>query len=329
MAKIEKTIRWRDMSAGNVQKISSDITVPNSVPFSMNLIFDDIIGQAVSRKGTDIIGSQLASGKTCLGLFQHLDTTTANNKLLAAFNGIIYDAVNGGSEVSGLTSDAKCRFTTFLNATLMLNGSENRSYMQAGGWVSTGGAFDLDNIPAGAQYPIEYKDRAYCAVTDKLYYTTTPSGGSVKWSESGSGSIQIEREDGGGTIQGLNKVPGYLMVYKQRSLKRWNFNSTFPEDLINIGTQSNESIVRARGRNYFFYGPNGFYETAGGYPKKISRPIQMVIDAIPSSFYEHINGWSDNENIYWSVGDLTIDLDRKSTRLNSSHTDISRMPSSA
>ena len=73
------------------------------------------------------------------------------------------------------------------------------------------------------------------------------------------------------------------MIYKQRSLKRWNFDSTFPEDLINIGTQSNESILRARGRNFFFSGPTG-YETNGGYPNKISRPIQRIVDAIPASF---------------------------------------------
>ena len=35
----------------------------------------------------------------------------------------------------------------------------------------------------------------------------------------------------------------------------------------------------------------------------------------------------DYREIYWELNDVS--LDRKSTRLNSSHTDISRMPSSA
>lgn len=309
MPRIEGTTRWRDVSAGNIQKVSSDITIPNSVPFSINLIFDDILGEAVLREGTNIIGSQLAAGQACLGLFQHLDSTAGNNKLFAVFNSIIYDVSDSSQDVTGLTAN-DTNFATFLNTTLMLNGAEARSYTAAGGWVSTGGVLDVANVPAGAKFPIEFKDRIYATVTDRLYYTNTPTGGSVSWTASGSGSLQVEQEDGGGTLQALNKVPGYLLVYKQRSLKRWNFDSTFPEDLVNIGTQSHKSVVRARGKNFFFYGPNGFYETSGGYPNRISRPIQRVVEGIASSFYARVNGWSDNDNIYWSVGDVTIDWGR-------------------
>ena len=310
MTRLKDTIKWRDVSSGNIQKVSSDITIASSVPFSMNLLFEKVLGEAVSREGTNIVGTQLESSKSCLGLYQHLDTTSANNKLFAGFNTTIYDVLAGAVNLTGLTADADANFATFLNTTLMLNGVEARSYTAAGGWVSTGGVLNIDGIPAGAKYPIEFKDRVYCAVTDRIYYTNTPTGGSVSWSAAGSGSIQAEQEDGGGTLQALNKVPGYLMIYKQRSLKRWNFDSTFPEDLINIGTQSHKSVVRARGKNYFFYGPNGFYETNGGYPKLISRPIQRIIEGIASSFYSRVNGWSDNDSVYWSVGDITVDFDR-------------------
>ena len=309
MARIQQTTRWRDMSGGNIQRVSSDIAIPNGVPFSMNLLFDKVLGEAVSREGTNIVGSQLSAGNSCLGLFQHLDSTSANNKLFAGFNGSIFDVVAGSSSLGSLDTSAQMNFTTFLNTTLMLNGNQPRSYTSSG-WISTGGALGVGGVPTGGKFPIEFKDRVYCAVTDRLYYTNTPTGGAVSWSASGSGSLQVEQEDGGGTMQGLNKVPGYLLIYKQRSLKRWNFDSSFPEDLINIGTQSNKSIVRARGKNYFFYGPNGFYETQGGYPKLISRPIQRIVEGIASSFYSSVNGWSDNENVYWSVGTVTVDFDR-------------------
>ena len=292
-----------------MQRVSSDIKIPNSVPFSMNFLFDRILGEAVSREGTNIVGSQLSAGNNCLGLFQHLDSTSANNKLFAGFNGTIYDVAAGSSSIGSLSTSAKMRFATFMNTTLMLNGVQSRSYTSAG-WASSGGALGVDGVPSGAQFPTEFKDRVYAAVTDRLYYTNTPTGGAVSWSASGSGSLQVEQEDGGGTLQGLNKVPGYLMIYKQRSLKRWNFDSSFPEDLVNLGTQSHESIVRARGKNYFFYGPNGFYETSGGYPTRISRPIQRIVEGIASSFYANVNGWSDNDNIYWSVGTVTMDFDR-------------------
>ena len=192
----------------------------------------------------------------------------------------------------------------------MLNGFDARAYTSAAGFVSSGGVLNVDGVPAGATNPQEFKDRLYCSVNDRIYYTNTPTGGQVSWSAAGSGSLQAEQEDGGGTIQALSKVPGYLLIFKQRSLKRWNFDSTFPEDLVNIGTQSAESVLRARGRCFFFYGPNGFYETNGTYPKLISRPIQRIIDGIPASAYDGINGWSDNDNLYWSVGSVTVDFDR-------------------
>ena len=311
--RLPETIKWRDFSGGNIQKVSSDISIPNSVPWSINLLFDKVLGEAVSREGTGLIGS--AGSGACQGLFQHIDSTSANNVLFTGFNGSIYNAVSGASMVTGLSTTARMHFFTFLNTTMMLNGvaGQARSYTAAGGWVSTGGNLDVGNVTSGSKFGIEFKDRSYAAVTDRIYYTTapsTPAAGTVSWTNSGSGSLQAEQEDGGGTLQGLNKVPGYLMIYKQRSLKRWNFDSSFPEDLINIGTQSNDSIVRARGKNYFFYGPNGFYETQGGYPKLISRPVQRVIEGIASSFYSSINGWSDNEAVYWSVGTVTMNSDR-------------------
>ena len=310
MPRLPETIKWRDLSAGNIQKVSSDIIVQNSVPFSMNLLFDRVLGEAESRKGTAIVGSQLSAGNPALGLFQHLDSTFADSKLFAVFGTSIYDVIAGSASATGLTASADANFTTFLNTTLMLNGAEARAYSSGGGWVASGGNLNVDGIPASAKFPIEFKDRMYASVTDRIYYTNVVTAGTVSWSATGSGSLQAEQEDGGGTIQAVNKVPGYLMIYKQRSTKRWNFDTSFPEDLINIGTQSHKSVVRARGRNFFFYGPNGFYETKGDYPIRISRPVQRFIEGMASSFYAEVNGWSDNENVYWSIGDVTIDWDR-------------------
>ena len=309
----KKLIQWRDVSGGNVTIVSSDVAIQNTVPFSMNLLYDKVIGQAVSREGTNIVGAQLASGKACLGLFQHVDTTFANSKLFAAFNGSIYNVIDDTQDVTSLSTTAKYRFATFLNTTLALNGVTADARVYAGSWASTGGNLDAGNLPANAINPIEYKDRMYCSVDDNISYTTTPtSAGVVSWTSAGSGSIQVEQEDGGGTIRGLNKVPGYLMIYKRHTMKRWNFSSTFPEDLRKIGTPSGDSIVSAESKNFFFSdkGDKGFYETTGGYPVFISRAIQRIIDGIPSSFYGSINGWSDDDHIYWSVGDITVDFDR-------------------
>lgn len=310
MTRLKDTIKWRDVSAGNLQKVSSDITISSAIPFSMNILFDKVLGEGVSREGTAIVGVQMESGMTCRGLYQHLDSVPAENILFAVFNGTIYNVASGASMSGSLTASADANFATFLNTTMMLNGTEKRVYTSAAGWLSSGSALDASNVPAGGKFPIEFKDRMYAAVTDRLYYTNTVTGGAVSWTDAGSGSLQVEQEDGGGTLQALSKVPGYLLIYKQRSLKRWNFDSSFPEDLISVGTQSHKSVVRARGKNYFFYGPNGFYETAGDYPKLISRPVQRIVEGMASSFYSSVNGWSDDKNVYWSIGDITVDFDR-------------------
>ncbi|MCR4307897.1 MAG: hypothetical protein NUV80_05000, partial [Candidatus Berkelbacteria bacterium] len=177
MARLPDTTKWRDISAGNIQKVSSDITIPNAVPFSINLLFDKVIGEAISREGTNIIGSQLSAGNPCLGLFQHLDSVAASNKLFAVFGTSIYDVISGAAVATSLTASADANFATFLNTTIMLNGSEKRGYTAAGGWFATGGALDIDGAPSGAKFPIEFKDRVYAAVTDQLYYTNTPTGG--------------------------------------------------------------------------------------------------------------------------------------------------------
>jgi len=309
--RLEKTFQWRDTSGGVITKISSDIATQNSIPFAMNFEFDEDLGMAVSRLGTGIIGSQLSSGNPCLGLHNFRDSDSSNHGLLAAFNGSIYNVETAATLASSLSSSAKWHFITYLDTILGLNGTDSplTGTTALSALSTSGGNLNVANIPTGANYPIEWHDRVYAAVRDRLYYTSVASNSTVSWTASGSGSIQIEQEDGGGNISALAKVPGYLLVFKQRSLKRWNAESTFPDDLVNIGTQSQFSVVYGRGICYFFYGPKGFFATKGGYPERISRPVQRFIDAIPSSYYENISGWCDNEHIYWSIGDITLTFD--------------------
>lgn len=129
----------------------------------------------------------------------------------------------------------------------------------------------------------------------------------VWWDEdSGAGYIDIEPEDGGGNITALAKVPGYVLVFKQRSMKRWNGSSTFPDDLVNIGTPTQESVCLARD-SVFFFNERGIYETNGSYPVLRSRPVQDIIEAIPASYLSTVSSYSDRDNVYFSIGDITLD----------------------
>lgn len=311
----------RDFSAGMITSINESIRPRNSVALGLNFDFDTELGSAVTRLGTFIVGGQMVDGKTVKGLHQHRGST---NKLLAAINdtddltGVIFDAGTGAVEQTGLTPSKKTRFLTYLGETLVLNGADAERAWNEAAWITTGGAFDLANIPGANKCNLvaEFLDRVYLAgdttQPSRLYYSTVPSAGAVTWTPD---YVDVEAEDGGGEITALSKVPGYILVFKQRTLHRWNFVSAFPESLVNIGTPSQESVVSHAGICAFFSASSrdsvGFYVTNGGRPVPIShlktKNIQKWVRAINPSNYNDIVGWGDETHFCWSIGNVTVD----------------------
>lgn len=318
----------RDFSGAQCNNVNVNLAPTSTVDLALNLVADEEIGSLVSRLGRATIGSQLVASNAILGLHNHVDEkNSSNNKLFAAINAaggatsVVYDVVAGTTSVTGLTASKKMRFLTFLGTTLAINGSNaERSYTAAGGWVTTGGNLDVANVPSSntVNLCIEFLDRVYVAGDTaqpaRLYYSSVPTAGAISWT-SGNGYVDIEPEDGGGAITALAKVPGYILVFKERSMKRWNFSSAFPETLIQIGTPSQESVVMAGGLCAFYSNSNenakGFFMTNGDRPKPIShdtnRPIKKWIDAIPAANEANICGWATDRGFAWSVGDLTVD----------------------
>ena len=281
----------------------------------------------------------LPAGLTAGGKYV-IDATTDTFKLSEFFGGVainitdtgsgvhswglnkarIYDVKNGTPVAGGFTVNRKVRFLSFLGAVLVANGVDvYRSYTPSGGWILTGGAFDLANMPiATPSHIVEWLDRVYLigdtTNPDRLYYSGPASDGAISWTVS-NGWVDIEPEDGGGGLTALGKVPGFLLIFKERSLKRWNFDSAFPETLINIGTPSHDSVVSAAGICAFFSASSddthGFYITNGGDPVLIShdRPkgIKKWVDAIPQSYFKDVSGFGTRRYFMWSIGDVTVD----------------------
>ena len=315
------TIPFRDLSNGVIQKIDNLIAPQNSVPFAMNLLFSEVLGRAVVREGTALIGVQIADGKEILGLHQFILSDTTKH-FLAVVNGsstsALWRLVDGSpntwtTESQTGAKDVKHRFLTYLDTVMVLDGTNKYGSADGDTWVSTGGNLDLANCPAG-KFAIEWHDRVFVAgvsaALDTLYYSSIPTGSAISWT-SGNGSITIEPFEGQGAISGLGKVPGYILIFKERALKRWNGSSTFPDDLSTIGTPSHESIVLGK-RTCFFFSASGkkslgFYETNGEETRKISRPIQAIVEAISSSTYSNVAGYSDGEIVMWSIGDIVFE----------------------
>jgi len=315
----------KDFTSGVVTHVNENLIPPNGMSLALNVDCDFEVGSAVSRLGSSVVGAQLVDNNSILGLHD-FRYGTGSGKLLATINAsggatsVVYD-VNAASTIrTGLTASTKMRFVTFLDSVLMVNGSNAEASYDGTTVITTGGAFDLANIPSSntVNIAIEWRDRVYVAgdntEPDRLYYSSTPSAGAVSWT-SGNGNVDIEPEDGGGTITALGKVPGYLLIFKERSLKRWNFDSAFPETLVNLGTLSQESVINAAGVCAFFSSSStdavGFYVTNGGRPIPIShgglKNIKKWVKAIPAAYYDDVSGWGNEEHFFWSIGDVTVD----------------------
>lgn len=314
--------RYPDFSGGQANNINPSLTPDSVCDLMMNLEADVEIGSAVSRLGTALVGTQTVDNKTILGVVQHVDQAdTTKNKLFAAVNDSsntnsdIFD-VGSGISLADDTASLKCRFLNYNGDTLRLNGTDAPKAYNSSTWITTGGVFDLANMPTGYKYPAEFLSRAYLWGKASSPYTLAYSGiltaGAVSWT-SGNGTIEIEPEDNGGEGTGLGKVPGYLLIFKRRAMHRWNFSSAFPEQLVNIGAYSQESIINAGGLCAFYSDSNenekGFYITDGNRPICISeatnRPIKKWVDAISSTAI--VAGFGTNNYLVWSVGDLTVD----------------------
>lgn len=314
----------KDYSAGMITNVNENIIPRNSVKLGMNVDFDEELGSPVSRLGTGIVDAQLVDAETVLGVHDFRDSDGSNHALLATINAsggatsVVYK-VGTGTIVTGLTADLKMRFLTFLDSALMVNGTDAPRSYDGSTVITTGGAFDLANVPfAEPSLCIEFLDRVYLAGDsanpDRLYHSSLPSSGAISWT-SGNGTVDIEPEDGGGGITAFGKVPGFLLIFKERSMKRWDFQSAFPESLVNTGTISQESVISAAGLCAFFSSSSrdsqGFYITNGGRPVPIShlrsKNIAKWVKAIPQSFHANVNGWGTENHFFWSIGDVTVD----------------------
>jgi len=317
MPKTLNGIQSRDFSRATIRTVQPGLAPVNSYMLGLNLDSDVLIGALVSRLGTERLGVQMASGKVCLGAYQHFEEsgTVLFGVYSDGSNNDIYLASAGTKSLEDDTKDLKTRFLTYLGATVRVNKVDAcKSYTVSGGWITTAGAFDLANMPLFSS-AVEWKDRVYGigAKNSIIQYSSIadPDTKTISWTATGStgaGEIVVEQEDNGGDLVALAKVPGYLLMFKKRTMKRWNGSSTFPEDLINQGVYSQECVCQSK-EMVFMINTKGIWATNGGYPVRISKPIQDFIENIPGANWDNVTCWSDDEHAYFSIGDISIDSD--------------------
>ncbi len=315
--KIYENVDFMDHSSGMFDSVSvADAIMPvNSVRHAVNVEFGRPRGAISQRRGTTVLGDQAgAGGADIKGLYNFRSQNGTDSKLLVASNTVIR-YLNGSAwtnTITGLTTTLKTRFITFLNRVAFMNGTDQaQAWAGTGAWETTGGPLDIANYP-DTKFAVLLKSRILAAgnATNpcRIFESSLPSAGAISWT-SGYRNTDVFADDGNGNINGLASNGRVVIIFKERAQYRYDGDSLV--FIVNIGTTSHESLCTDdQGVMYFFgQGANsvGFYASTGGYPQKISRPIQKWIEAIDPDYYDDIAGFTDGNTVRWSIGSVTMD----------------------
>lgn len=119
--------------------------------------------------------------------------------------------------------------------------------------------------------------------------------------------IDINPDDGG-YVTGFSETSTFLLVFKNTGMYRMDAvaKTVDPENIFNVGAVSQEAIVLCQGVTYYFSGVD-IRRTNGGFPEQISRfGVQDFIDAIPFANWTSVCSGTDQINVYFFIGDVTL-----------------------
>lgn len=318
MAQARVPIVLRNFNNGVVLDTVVDeyVAPEGSCSFAMNVHFDRM-GAVQSRPGTTRLGGDEikdAGADVILGLHQFLDEGAGtDNQVVAGHKTKVY-YLNGSSAwtpiLSGLTDGKKQSFNNFLDYVWFANGTDATRVWNGNtgsSFVTTGNALDAPIV----NYLENFRSRMWGANNpsnpSRVYYSSVPTAGTVLWTGSDSGYIDVAPGDGE-DIAGVRKFSRALHVFKNNFTYRiYSVDETEPDPQIFVGTYSNRSISLAKDGMYWHHS-TGIYRLRKGedQPTEISKPIDTLIRNIPISNYTEIVSWVDADHVYFWIGDQTI-----------------------
>ncbi|RLE37880.1 hypothetical protein DRJ17_05515 [Candidatus Woesearchaeota archaeon] len=303
-----------------------DNLIPDGAVVEAKNVHFDRIGAVTLRLGISNLHGTVSAGYPCLGVHNAFHST-----LLVVFsdgtNNDIYcyhyqDPIYGtywGKSLEDDTKDAKTRFVDFAGRTIRVNGVDSSIRVWTGVddgpsyWEYSGDPINPqqlwnDDDPIKPKFIEVFKSRVYLAgdskYPDRLFFSTViDSSGNISWLLD-TNYVDINPKDGE-NITALKRYSLELLIFKPNYIYRFRTSGVDPDPLIKIGTRSQESVIEGK-KGLYFHHDTGFYRYSGGYPVEISKPILDFVENISYSNYEDICAWKDNDHIYWSVGDVTI-----------------------
>ena len=322
----------RDFSKGRVTKYSvNTFLIPkNSVSNSINLNYDTVIGSAVVRLGTTMLGGAVASNKTPLGLTNYVGSGGTPNIILAVFSGAstasiyYYDTTWHTSGLTSLSNTSKVRFAQLGGSIFMSNGVDAmKSSTDGSTWVTT-------NCPTTVKPSLIFRAKSRLLAAgwntgttpnyrDRVWFSSViapQSSPFITWNEDTTSGDYIDiNPDDSSNITAFAETSNQVLIFKGSNglgtgMYRMDVinKSVDTQNIFNIGASSQEAVVTCQGIVYFFSGVD-IRRTDGSYPEQISRlGVQDFIDAIPQANWSAVSAGTDGLNVYFDIGDVTLNV---------------------
>lgn len=312
-----------NLSGGVQRKTVPSIALNHQVRHCLNGNFDDEIGAIIGRSGSlkmsavvandlilNIYVSKIGTARKYLAVS---DDSGGTPKVDVYKNG---SANFGGAWTKSLedwTTNTAIYFRNFIGKLFAFNGTDApKSTTDHITWSA------VTNAPAGGKFPEVFQQRLYVLSKDSILHNsdTANSTGddfdSTTWE-----NIQINPQDGQES-KGLARHRNRLVVFKEDSVYRYD-GTNVAGNIKDVGTHSEKGYVKHG--DLFFHHPTGIYKMGGGEPIHISRPIEKYLDGMSSSNYSKVATGRDVENVYFWIGDVTIN-DERAFDYNVTYSDV-------
>lgn len=297
-----------DFSGGVQNKTSLSLMRNNQLIHALNLDLQVKIGAITGRKGS-ARQSIVVSGQSVLNLAKWIKNDGTTKYFSVSDDGLVTPKtdiyVNGSSNFSGtwtksledLSTNIPVYFENFANKLFAFNGVDAVKAYDGSTWST------VTNAPASGLYPVVFNQRLFVLTKSGfLHYSdvinATGDGFTTDtWVDRG-----INPNDGQISRMAV-RHRGRIVIFKDESIYRYD-GANEPEAHINIGTRSGKSVVK--NIDLFFHHPTGIYKMGAGEPILISRAVQKYLDNMLSSNWENVSAGKDKENVYFWIGDVTI-----------------------
>jgi hypothetical protein len=305
--------------------------VPNE-PVSEGVIMEGVLSHLVSPKTAISYAENMHNDTIGFMTTRRGIVATAESPAARVKNATSYTYTAGGS--SGTTSVCWQEGTTFKTQDLLGTGAivsfaskfgaskahfditQGILVMASGEAAQPRQFSDVGTGPAvlGTSFPngmdlisSGYIGRIWCAdstaYTNRVYYSDVINA--TFTSTTGGASYLTINANSGDKITGFARTQGVLYVFTHNSIFRiYNTQSLDYAPMSTVGAFSQDAIVKTKA-GFFFYHPSGIYQlTDGGQPKEISIKIRDILQQIPNANQSNVFGWSDDDHVYFSVGNL-------------------------